>query len=258
MPIALLDDSLPIYFEVNGTGSPLLFIHPPGMGLVTFKQQQSLAKKFKIITFDLRGNGRSGADSEKISISLLANDIVKLLDYLKMEKITLCGYSNGGSIALEFALSNPDRVNGLILLGGFPEVNTFLLRSEFLLGIYTMKMKGIKVLAKVLGKSHGVSKGYQKEIEEYVLKSNQKILYQMYVEGLKYNCTKRLSEINVPVLLVDGTRDYYLHSYQKMLEKRIKNTKKVFVPKARHQLVTRHAHELNKIIEEFMSKELTI
>lgn len=253
MPVAQIKDNVPLYYEVYGDGNPLLFIHPPGMGLVTFSFQKPLSKNYQLITFDMRGNGQSGANNEKITIALLANDIKDLIDHLEIEKIVLCGYSNGGSIALEFALRYSNRVNGIILIGGFPEVNTFLLRTEFLLGINTLKFHGLSFLAKVLGNAHGKSKEVKKQIEEYVLKANPEILHQMYVEGLKYSCTERLHEIQVPVLLVDGALDFYMHSYQKLLVKNLAHANKVYIPKARHQIPTKHDKALNNIIDSFMN-----
>ncbi|MBE4908985.1 alpha/beta hydrolase [Bacillus luteolus] len=255
MPIVeIKNKSVPIYYESSGSGKPIVFIHPPGMGLITFRKQLPLSKHYTTVCIDLRGNGKSGYDNEKITLPLLAQDICEVLEHLDIKQAVICGYSNGGSIALELALSHPNRVSGLILMGGFPEVNTFLLRSEFKLGIVTVRMKGLPFLAKVLGQAHGTDKEYKKEIENYVLKANPEILYQMYVEGLKYNCTNRLSDIRVPVLLIDGTRDFYLHSYQKMLEREIENTTKVFISKARHQIPTKHADEVNRIIQEYMVK----
>lgn len=253
MPIVeIKNKSVPIYYESSGSGKPIVFIHPPGMGLITFRKQLPLSEHYNTVCIDLRGNGKSGYDEEEITLPLLAEDICEVLDHLDIEQAVICGYSNGGSIALELALSHQNRVNGLILMGGFSEVNTFLLRSEFKLGIFTVRMKGLRVLAKVLGQAHGTSKEYKKEIEKYVLKANPEILYQMYVKGLKYNCTNRLQDIRVPVLLIDGTRDFYLHSYQKMLERDIENTTKVFISKARHQIPTKHADEVNRIIHEYM------
>lgn len=249
-----INQDFPLYYEDKGSGKPIVFIHPPGMGSVTFKQQHELASKYRVITFDLRGNGRSGFTAERITIPLLANDVLQLINSLSLDKITVCGYSNGGSIALDFVINNPDRVEGIILLGSFPEVNTFLLRSEFLMGIYTVKWRGLPFLAKVLGQAHGVSKEYKKEIENYVLKANTQILRDMYVEGLHYKCTHRLKEIKVPVLLIDGARDFYMHSYQKLFEKEIKKTSKVLIPKAKHQLPTKHSSELNQIIDNYMER----
>ena len=223
------------------------------MGLVTFKHQQPLSKHFQIVTFDLRGNGQSGVNDDKITLHLLAKDLYELLDQLKINKAIICGYSNGGSIAQEFALSYPDRTEGIILIGGFSEVNTFLLQSEFLLGIYTVKMRGLPLLAKVLGTAHGTTKKYKQEIEQYVLKANPTALYQMYREGLLYNCTNRLSQLTVPLLLVYGARDYYVHRYQQLFKKYIPNSDVVYISKARHQIPTKHHRELNTVIEQFIS-----
>ncbi|MCA1029755.1 alpha/beta hydrolase [Bacillus timonensis] len=254
MPLTKINHRVSIHFEKDGNGESILFVHPPGMGLVTFNLQLPLSKKYQVIRMDLRGNGKSTSSSEQITLPLLAKDIKELLDYLQIERVVLCGYSNGGSIVQEFALSYPNRVRGIILIGGFPEVNTFLLRSEFQLGIFTVKMRGLPLLAKVLGKAHGTTNEFKKEIENYVLKANPEILYQMYVEGLKYKCTERLSSITVPVLLISGARDYYIHSYQKLIGTYIKHADKVVISKARHQIPTKHADELNFIIDEFMNK----
>ncbi|MFT4415227.1 alpha/beta fold hydrolase [Fredinandcohnia humi] len=252
MPFVSSQGQTQLYFEVQGKGKPILFIHPPGMGLVTFKLQQPLSDQFQLVTFDLRGNGKSSSGSEPITIPLLARDILTILNKLALDRVIICGYSNGGSIALEFALENPDRVEGIILIGGFSEVNTFWLRSEFKLGIYTVKMKGISFLAKVLGLAHGTTKEYREEIEAYVKRTNPHILYEMYVKGLEYNCTNRLYQIKVPVLLVDGTLDLYMHSYQKLLEEKIQLTQKRLIPKARHQIPTKFANDLNQIIYDFV------
>lgn len=254
MPTITTTDQTSLFYEVHGSGKVILFIHPPGMGHVTFRLQLPLASHYKVLTFDLRGNGKSGSGQEDITLALLANDILDLLNELSIEKVIICGYSNGGSIALEFALNNPNRIEGIILIGGFPEVNTLLLSSEFKLGIYTVKMKGINFLAKVLGKAHGTTKEYKKALECYIRKTNPEILYQMYVKGLKYKCTHRLNEIKVPVLLIDGALDFYMHSYQKLLKREIPNSRLVLIPKARHQIPTRKSTELNHIINEFVEE----
>jgi pimeloyl-ACP methyl ester carboxylesterase len=247
-----VNQTMPLYFEEEGKGKSIVFVHPPGMGLVTFKKQQPLSESFRFITFDLRGNGKSGNTNERITIPLLASDIVHLLDHLGIEKTVICGYSNGGSIALEFALSHPERIEGLILIGGFPEVNTWLLRAEFLLGIYAAKLKMIPLIAKAIGTAHGESKSFKQELDQYFRLTNPEILHQMYAEGLKYNCTKRLQTLKVPLLLVYGAKDHYVHSYQKLFQQYVKQTDIVFISKSRHQIPTKFHNELNRVIKDFM------
>lgn len=254
MPHVSIDQSFDMYFEVSGEGRPIVFIHPPAMGLVTFKKQQPLSKKYKLITYDIRGNGRSGFSDEKITIRLLANDLQKLLDNLNIDKAVICGYSNGCSIVLEFALTYPERTVGIILSGGFPEVNSYILEQQFRLGMLTARWNGIKLLGKVLARSHTSEKSFQKEIYDYIQKVNPNILFQMYKQGLEYNCTVQLSQIEKPLLLTYGGKIHYLHKHYKLFESNVRDPEIIFIGNARHQIPTKHFLEFNKIIGQFMEK----
>lgn len=257
MPFAIHPDETSIYYETYGEGIPILFIHPPAMGHVTFKRQRPLAEKFKLITIDLRGNGRSENTATKITMSLIIEDILAVVNDSGVEKVVLCGYSNGGSIAQEFALSYPEKVLGIILCGGFPEVNSFLLRNEFRLGIYAAKFKLMKLVAYALANAHARSKIFKLELEDYVRKTDPEVLRDMYIEGLHYQSTDRLHELSVPLLLVYGSRDHYVHHYQTIFKDRVNtNVDVVYITNAKHQIPTKHYVELNKIIENFIKKRV--
>jgi pimeloyl-ACP methyl ester carboxylesterase len=251
MPYIFVEDFIRLYYEDEGSGKPLIFVHPPGMGSITFSNQKNLAEHFRIITYDMRGNGKSSPSNKPITIELLADDIKMLLDNLHIDKAVICGYSNGGSIALEFSLSYPERVEKLILIGGFSEVCTTLLHWEFLLGIYTVKNHGIPLLAKVLGLAHGKHYAEKKAIEQYVRLTNERDLYQMYTEGLRYNCTERLSQLKIPLLLIYGARDYYVHYYKNIFKKYVPYTDIIYISKAKHQIPTKYYNELNAIIKAY-------
>ncbi len=241
-----------MYYEINGDGDPIVFIHPPAMGLVTFKKQKTLAEKYKMITYDIRGNGLSGPSNEKITIPLLAADLKKLLDELQIDKAVLCCYSNAASIGLEFALTYPDRIKALLFSGGFPKVDSFLLAGLFRLGMLTARWKGIKLLAKVLAVSHTNEREFQQEIYEYILKVNPSSLYEMYRAGFTYNCTDRLPLLTKPLLLVYGGKVDYIHKHYKLFESNMINTDTIFIDQSNHQIPTRHYHEFNKIIDKFL------
>ncbi len=246
-----------MYYEVEGNGIPIVFVHPPAMGLVTFKKQKVLAKKYKVITYDIRGNGRSGFTAEKITMPLLAKDLLKLLDHLNIDKAIIAGYSNGCSIVLEFALAYPDRTKAVILSGGFPEVNSYLLEQQFRLGMLTAKWKGVKLLAKVLSMSHTTEKQFRWELYHYILEVNPRILYELYREGLAYNCSVRLSQITQPFLLTYGGKIHYLHKHYKLFESYVKHTETIFIGNARHQIPTKHFLEFNKIVDQFLQDVTT-
>lgn len=259
MPYATHSDTTAIYYETYGAGTPILFVHPPAMGHVTFKRQRPLAERFQIITLDLRGNGRSGNKAMKITMSVIVADILAVIDEIGVEKVVICGYSNGGSIAQEFALSYPNRVAGVILCGGFPEVNSFLLKNEFRIGIYAAKFKLMKLMAFTLATAHTKTKIFEMELADYVRKTDPEVLKIMYNEGLYYSSTNRLHELTVPLLLVYGANDYYVHHYQKIfLEKVQTKVDIVYISNAKHQIPTRHSLELNKIITNFVKGKIEI
>lgn len=135
MPYISINSRVRLYYEEKGNGTPLLFIHPPGMGHVVFCRQKPLARDFRLILYDMRGNGRSSPSDGPITVPLLADDVSVLLRSLGIGRAIICGYSSGGSVALDFALRYPQHVKQLILIGGFPEVCTPLLWGEFWLGI---------------------------------------------------------------------------------------------------------------------------
>ena len=72
-------------------------------------------KNMRIITYDLRGHGQSEVGDGQYTIELFVDDLVALLDHLKITKTILCGFSMGGYIALRAIVRNPDRFNALIL-----------------------------------------------------------------------------------------------------------------------------------------------
>ncbi|MBT2696242.1 alpha/beta hydrolase [Bacillus sp. ISL-40] len=116
--MTMLDvDGISLYYNVKGEGTPIVFIHPPLLTSANFKYQiDELSQKFKVITFDIRGHGRSSYSVQPITYPLIVEDIKRLLDHLKITKAFLCGYSTGGSIGLEFLLTFPNRSIGPLLL----------------------------------------------------------------------------------------------------------------------------------------------
>ncbi|KPB03379.1 alpha/beta fold hydrolase, partial [Bacillus sp. CHD6a] len=253
MGFAYTRDNVRIYYRLIGTGlTTVLFVHPPGMGHITFKQQLPLSKDFRLLYVDLRGNGNSDSGGASINFSLLARDLYDVCQQLDINKVFICGYSNGASIAMETAIKYPNLVEGLLLIGAFSEVNSLLLGGEFLLGITASKRKMMKLLANVISNAHTYSKTFGKEMADYFLRTDADILYQMYLEGLFYNCTKKLPSILCPILLVYGQRDYYVHHYQYEFMKRHHNTKVIYVSGARHQIPTKHSTILNAITKKFI------
>ena len=101
-----------------GEGEPLVLLHGNGEDSLYFEKQFDLfSRYFRVIAVDSRGHGGSTHGEEGLSIGLMAEDVLAVLDALGIERAHLLGFSDGGNIALSFALRWPARVGKLILNG---------------------------------------------------------------------------------------------------------------------------------------------
>lgn len=130
-------NGIKICYEIQGEGEPVFLIHgfaSSKMGWIA--QFGPLSEHFKVIRVDSRGVGKSDRPNIPYTLSMLADDIKGLMDYLKIEKASLIGWSLGGMTVQKFALKYPDRVNKLILLvttlGTPDEKGVELLKESFL------------------------------------------------------------------------------------------------------------------------------
>ena len=114
------------YYEDTGSGEPLLMIMGLGGDLQAWALQvPALAKHFRVITYDNRGAGRTGAPDKPYSIAQMAEDANTLLDELGITKAHVLGFSKGGYVAQELALAHPEKVEKLILLATAPFIDGY-------------------------------------------------------------------------------------------------------------------------------------
>lgn len=110
-------NGIDIYYEVKGSGEPLLLIAGFSSDLTIWSKMVSpLAEKYRVIVFDNRGVGRSSAPDSPYTIRQMADDTAGLLDEIQVDKAHVAGHSMGGMIAQEFALAYPQKVRSLMLL----------------------------------------------------------------------------------------------------------------------------------------------
>jgi pimeloyl-ACP methyl ester carboxylesterase len=103
-------NGLQMYYEIEGAGDPLVFIHP-ALGLAGLEKFPTLTKRHSLITLDLQGHGRTADILERpLSIEQYARDVVALMDYLGVAKADVLGESYGGNAAVMMAIRYPDRV----------------------------------------------------------------------------------------------------------------------------------------------------
>ncbi|TWT24846.1 alpha/beta fold hydrolase [Planomicrobium sp. CPCC 101110] len=255
MPHATIEKSVSLYYETYGTGLPIVFIHPPVIGQRVFKHQKRLSEHYQTIFYDLRGHGRSSKGEAPLSILLLANDLKKLLDEIGVEKAVICGFSNGGTIAQEFALLYPERTSALILSGGYPRVNSPNLYGLIRFAMLMAKLRKVPFLAKLQAKTHKYFKEDEQDFFAYGKNADAEKVYEYCQAGLHYNASGSLYHLKMPVLLVYGSFELTMHHYRKDFEKVVPQTQVEYIKWASHRVPPRHFPQFNGAVYKFLQKQ---
>jgi pimeloyl-ACP methyl ester carboxylesterase len=239
-----------LYFEDKGQGTPIVFIHPPGMGRKVFFYQYFLTEKFRIILPDLSGHGDSEGKQGSFSIRGYAEEIIAVLDSLQIDKAVICGYSSGGIVAQELGSLYSERVLAMVLSGGFPEVKSTLFKYEHLAGMFLLR-KYPQLLVKIIAGSHTENKELKQVLINHMNKADLNIWYQFYQESLGYSCLNNVDKWEFPLLLIYGTRDF--------INKHIRNYPNgnydaEFIVNAFHQLPMKNWRSFNHIVENYIEK----
>lgn len=104
-------NGIKLRYATVGHGSPVLMLHG-GLANADYwgHQVEALAPRHTVILVDSRGHGRSTRDARPFGYDLMADDVVALLDTLKIERADVVGWSDGGILGLDLAMRHPDRV----------------------------------------------------------------------------------------------------------------------------------------------------
>ena len=114
-------NGLQMYYEIHGTGTPLILIHGGGSTLQTTfgRILQDLAKAHKVIAVEMQAHGHTADINRSLSFQQDADDIAELLKQLKIDKADIFGFSNGASTTLQFAIRHQEMTNKIIVASTF-------------------------------------------------------------------------------------------------------------------------------------------
>jgi pimeloyl-ACP methyl ester carboxylesterase len=108
-------DGFEAYVEQRGDGRPLILVHGLGGGTSIWqKVAGTLAERFRVIAYDLRGLGQSGTPSPPYTLDQLVGDLHGLVTELALGRVALLGHSLGGAVVLAYAAEHPERVNAVV------------------------------------------------------------------------------------------------------------------------------------------------
>src|SRR5580704_18208184 len=128
MPTIALRDA-EIYYESHGAGTPVLLV--PGLGGVGSYWSPNIpafSQRHQVIVHDHRGTGSSSRTRMRYSVDQMTDDLVGLMDHLKIEKAHLVGHSTGGAIGQTLAATHPQRLMSLVIYASWTKADPFFRR----------------------------------------------------------------------------------------------------------------------------------
>jgi pimeloyl-ACP methyl ester carboxylesterase len=241
-------------YQVKGEGLPIIFIHPPLLTKAIFNYQVAqLSGSYKVITFDIRGHGHSASSVVPLTYPLIVEDMKQLMDYLNIDKAYVCGYSTGGSVAIDAILNDPDRFYGGLLVSALSEASDLYLRARLKLAVSMCRLNARKPLIYAICRGNADRNATFQQLTKDA-KAGTLINWRQYYEYSEhYNCTNRLAEIQQPMLLIYGKKDRSFYKYADILEQHLPSNKLVLIRGVSHQIPTKAALSMNEIIRQWLT-----
>lgn len=214
-------NGIKLHYQEKGEGQPLILIHGFASSTYTWKALfDPLSTKFRVIALDLKGFGFSAKPDGNYSRLEQSKLVVGLMDYLKIDKAIICGNSMGGTVAMNIAIHEPNRVKSLILLdSGGVEVSGGGSLVPFYLQIPYVN-RGISALALISNKlvRDGLQKSYfddskiiEEEVSVYHLPlqgtDGQRAAILARQHASRDDIEPAIPQISVPTLVIWGEND---------------------------------------------------
>ncbi|PTT00829.1 alpha/beta hydrolase, partial [Flavobacterium sp. HMWF030] len=107
-----------IYYEEYGKGEPLLLIHGNSGSIETMGNQIAYFKsKYRVIALDSRGQGKSELKTDSLTFVQMTKDTEALVNHLKLDSISIIGWSDGGIVGLQMGISGKSKIKKIIAMG---------------------------------------------------------------------------------------------------------------------------------------------
>ena len=112
-----LDSKQNYYSFIDNKTTPVVFIHGVGLNHQMWEPQTNSLKEYSTITYDLLGHGKTPFNKEEITLDDFSKQLLSILEFLKVDKCNLVGFSLGSLIALDFASKFQSRLKSLTVIG---------------------------------------------------------------------------------------------------------------------------------------------
>ncbi|MGW0706137.1 alpha/beta hydrolase [Streptomyces sp. NPDC002643] len=232
---------------------PLVFVHGWTANRRRWDHQLAyFAAKRRVIRLDLRGHGESSGAGVR-TIEELAKDVLALVDHLTIERFVLVGHSMGGMIAQTIALSHPDRVDRMVLVGSISRM-TYSRGRGLLMAASTRVPYKLFVAANI---QRAFAPGHpREEIREHIraaAATPREVVMTLYGAMRAFDVLDRVPEISTPTLIVHGYHDIQLPLSQMLRTAKAHPNAVLRVLDAGHELPVEKPAELTATLDAFLT-----
>ena len=220
------------YIEA-GEGFPLVLLHGNGEDYTYFKRQmEPFSQQYRVIALDTRGHGKSPRGTAPFTLEQFAGDLKEFLDQRGITKCHLLGFSDGGNIALLFALRYPQYVEKLILNGA------------------NLTPAGVKLSTQLPIAAGWCASGVCGLFSKKA-KANWEMLNLMVTQP--HIRPQTLEKLTVPTLVIAGERDMIKEKHTRLIAASLPNSKLVILP-GDHFVARRNWQQFNPAVQAFLAE----
>jgi aminoacrylate hydrolase len=260
MPHASIGDCR-LFYERHGTGFPVLFVSGlGGLGSYWREQVAAFGKRFEVILHDHRGTGQSEHSRISYTVERMADDVIRLMDALGIDRAHLVGHSTGGAIAQILALDRPERLASVVIAASWTKADAyfrrlFALRKEILqrLGPATYLQASTLMLYPPFWVARNNEKLRQQEAQSLATFPPPEIAMSRIDAVLAFDRTDDLARIRTPALIVAAQDDVITPAYfSEELARLVPGAEVKFFAQGGHCFTQVMAREFNQAVLPFL------
>jgi len=247
------------------SATPIVLIHGFPFNSDMWRPQIDILKStFRVITYDVRGHGRSEVGDGQYTLEMFVDDLIALLDYLLLEKVVLCGLSMGGYIALRTVERNPERCRALILCDTTSNADSDEAKLRRAASIKATKKNGVKLYAEEFPKALLSTQTFLKRSDlvdtvRSMIQTNSAIgiCGALLAMAARTETTLSLPEISVPTLILVGQEDKTTPpELSEKMHQLVPNSEVRIVSNAAHLSNLENPEEFNTHLLDFLTRHV--
>lgn len=271
MPHVTTDDGVKLYFEEDGRGTPVVFVHEfAGDHRSWEPQMRYFARRYRAICYSARGWPPSDVpeDQARYTQDRARDDIRAILDGLGIETAHIVGLSMGGFATLHFGLAYPDRARSLVVAGcgyGAEKSEREKFRAEAVASAELLEQQGMAAFAEAY--AHGPTRVQFENKDPRGFAEFKRMLAehsnigsarcQLGVQRERpslYDLEAQLSQLNVPTLIINGDEDWPCLAPGIFMKRVIPSAGLLVVPNTGHTINLEEPALFNQAVADFLAQ----